>query len=129
MQYPVEDFAFHCHESSFSFNMKFFLRFSSCFLTLGGGGCVCVCLLVCFFVFLGPHPWHTEVFRLGVKLELQLPACATAIADLSHVCDQHHSSQQCWTLNPLSEAGDRTRILMDSSWICFRCTTMRNSWL
>ena len=31
-----------------------------------------------FFVFLGPHPWHMEVPRLGVKCELQLPAYATA---------------------------------------------------
>ena len=31
-----------------------------------------------FFVFLGPHPWHMEVPRLGVKSELQLPAYTTA---------------------------------------------------
>ena len=30
------------------------------------------------FVFLGPHPRHTEVARLGVELELQLLAYATA---------------------------------------------------
>ena len=35
-----------------------------------------------FFGFLGPHPWHMEVPRLGVKLELQLPACATTTAML-----------------------------------------------
>ena len=65
-----------------------------------------------FFVFLGQH---MEVPRLGVKLELQLPAYATAIAmaDVSHVCDLHNSSQQCWILNPPSKARDRTRILMD----------------
>ena len=33
-----------------------------------------------FFVFLGPHSWHMEVPRLGVELELQLPACTTATA-------------------------------------------------
>ena len=40
-----------------------------------------------FLVSLGPHPWHMEVLRLGVKLELQPPAYATAIAtgDLSCV--------------------------------------------
>ena len=32
------------------------------------------------FVFLGPHPWHMEVSRLGVKLELQQPAYATDTA-------------------------------------------------
>ena len=33
-----------------------------------------------FLVFLGPYPWHMEVPRLGVKLELQLPAYTTATA-------------------------------------------------
>ena len=31
------------------------------------------------FFFLGPHPWHMEVPRLGVKLELLLLAYATAM--------------------------------------------------
>ena len=55
-----------------------------------------------------------EVPRLGVELELQLPAYtkATTTQVLSRICDLHHSSWQCWILNPLSEAGDRTRILV-----------------
>ena len=56
-----------------------------------------------------------EVPRLGVELELYTTATATQY--LSHVCDQHHSSQQCWVLNPLSEARDQTCILMDTSWV------------
>ena len=58
-----------------------------------------------------------EVPRLGVELELQLLAYATATAvrDLSHVCDLHHSSWQHWILNPLSGARDRTHVLMDSN--------------
>ena len=46
-----------------------------------------------FFFFLGPHPWHMEVPKLGVESELQLPACgiATAMPDLSFVCDLYHS--------------------------------------
>ena len=35
--------------------------------------------------------------------------------DPSHICDLHHSSQQGQILNPLSEAKDRTCILMDTS--------------
>ena len=31
-----------------------------------------------FFCFLGLHPWHMEVLRLGVESELQLPAHITA---------------------------------------------------
>ena len=47
-----------------------------------------------FFVFLGPHLLHMEVPRLGVKLELQLPAYTTATATqgLSCLCSLHHSS-------------------------------------
>ena len=45
--------------------------------------------------------------------------------DLSQVCNLHHSSRQHWIhLDPLSEARDQTQILMDTSWICFRCATM-----
>ena len=53
-------------------------------------------------------PKHTEAPRLGVELELQLPAYSTTIAmpDLSHVCSLHHSSQQHWIPNPLSKARD-----------------------
>ena len=67
-----------------------------------------------------------EVPRLGNKLELKLLTytTATAIPDLSRVCDLHHSSQQCQILNPLSGARDQTRIHMDTSQICFRCATM-----
>ena len=60
---------------------------------------------------------HIKGPRLGVKLELQLPATAiaTATQDMSHISDLHHSSQQCQILNPLSEAKDQTHILMDIS--------------
>ena len=49
---------------------------------------ITVCL-VSFLFFLGLHPRHVEVPRLGVKSELQLPAytTATATADMSRVCD------------------------------------------
>ena len=67
-----------------------------------------------------------EVFRLKIKSELQLPAytTATAMQDLSHICDLHHSSRQLQILDPLSEAGDQTCILIDVSWIRFHCTTI-----
>ena len=67
-----------------------------------------------------------EVPRLGLKSGLHLPATAsiTATWDPSHVCDLHHSSQQCWIPHTLSEARDQTHILMDASWICFHCATM-----
>ena len=79
-----------------------------------------------FFYFLGPHPQHVKVPRLGAKSELQLPAyaTATAIRDLSHVCDLHHSPRKCWMLNPLSGARGQTHNLMVPSRICFCCATM-----
>ena len=69
------------------------------------------------FVFLGLHPQHMEVPRLGVKLELELPAYTTATAspDPSLVYSLHHSSRQHQILNPLSKARDQTHILMDHS--------------
>ena len=72
-------------------------------------------VLFCFFL-LGPHPRHMHVPRLGVESELQLPpySTATATQDPSRIWDLHCSLQQCQILNPLSEAGDQTRILTDN---------------
>ena len=69
-----------------------------------------------FPFFLGLYPQHMEVPRLGVESELQLLAytTATAMRDPSHICDLHHGSQQRRVLNPLSQARDRTCILMDA---------------
>ena len=49
-----------------------------------------------------------EVLRLGLKSELQLPAytTATAMQDLSHIWDLHHSSQHLQILYSLGEARD-----------------------
>ena len=63
----------------------------------------------------------------AMELELQPLASTTATAteDLSCVCDLHHSSRQCLiTPNPLSEARDRTCILMDPSRVRFPGTTI-----
>ena len=57
-----------------------------------------------FVFYRATHTQHMEGPSLGVESELQLPAYATATAmpDLSHVCDLYHSSQQHQILNPLS---------------------------
>ena len=70
-------------------------------------------LFICpFFGLLGLHAWHSEVPRPGVKLELYLPATATATWDLSLVCDLHHSSWQHPVLNSPTKARDQTQVLM-----------------
>ena len=71
----------------------------------GGGGCT--------------HPWNMEVPRLGVESQLQLLAyaTATAISDLSCVCDLQHSSWQM--LDPLTHSA-RPGIEPVSSWMLVR---------
>ena len=82
-------------------------------------------LLFFFFGFLGPHLWHMDVPRLGVKSELLLPAYATAavMQDLSHIFDLYHSSWQLQILDSLSEARDRTCVLLDTSQVCYLWAT------
>ena len=62
-----------------------------------------------------------EIPMLGLGQKLQWPAytTATAMQDLSHIFDVHHSSWQCCIPDPLSKARDETRILMDASQIHF----------
>ena len=74
-------------------------------------------IFLCHFIlFLWPHLWHMEVPSLGIKLELQQQAYATvtAMLDLSHICDLHHSLWQQWILNPLSEVRNGTHILTET---------------
>ena len=70
-----------------------------------------------------------EVPRLGIQLELQLLAYTTATEtpDSSRVCDLCCSSQQLWILNPLSEAWDQTRALMDTTPVLNLLSHKRNS--
>ena len=77
-----------------------------------------------YFSFLGLNTPHMEVPRLGVELELQLPAYATATATSEPSCifDLHHSSGQYQILNPLSKVRDGTCNLMIPSQIHFCCT-------
>ena len=81
------------------------------------------------FFFLGLHLRRLEVPRLRVELELQLPAYATATArpDPSRNCDLHCSSLQGAILNPLSEAGDHTWLLVDTCQVLNRLSHSGNS--
>ena len=81
------------------------------------------------FFFFRTHPQHMKVPGLGVKSELQLPACTMGLAtpDPSHICDLHHSLQQRWILNSPSKAKDPTHILMDTSQVLNHCATTGTS--
>ena len=64
------------------------------------------------FFFKGPH------LQLGVRLELQVPACttATAMPDPSHAYNLYHSSRHHQILNPLSGARDQTLVTTEPQW-------------
>ena len=59
--------------------------------------------------------------RLGIESELQLLAyvMVSEMRDPSCIFKLPHSSQQHPIPDPMSEARDRTHILMDTSWISF----------
>ena len=67
-----------------------------------------------FFPFLGPH---SQAYG-GSQARDLIGAVAPGLhhshsnAGSEPICDLHHSSQQCWILNPLLKARDRTRNLM-----------------
>jgi len=75
-------------------------------------------LCICLFTILSLH-LHMKVPRLGVKLEHQIGAAATATPDWSRIFNLYHSSWQWHILNPLNEARDQTRIFMGTSWVCY----------
>ena len=54
------------------------------------------------FFFLWRVLWHREVSGLGVKVKLQLQACATSVAtlDLTYMCDLCHILLQHWIFKP-----------------------------
>ena len=76
------------------------------------------CLFIyCFLVL---HLWHMEVpSQVESELQLSPHTTATAVRDPSCICNLRHNSWQRRILNPLSEARDQNRILMDTSWVRF----------
>ena len=81
--------------------------------TVGGGGEEWDGLMEfgvsrCKLFLFRAYPWHMEVPGLGVESEQQLQAytTATAMLDLSCVCNLCHSSRQHQNLNPLREVRD-----------------------
>ena len=75
---------------------------------------IIIIIIICLFK-------ATPMAYGGSQARGQNGTYTTAIAtpDLSHDCHLHHSSGQHRILNPLSEARDRTCLLMDASQISF----------
>ena len=75
-------------------------------------------------VFLGPHLGRFPGDESNRSCSHCLHHSHSNAADLSNVCNLHHSSWQCQILNPLSEARDQTWILKDASQIHFHGAMM-----
>ena len=89
---------------------------------LGDGHIILFFVVVVVVCFLEPHLWHMEVPKLGVKLELQLPAYASATAV------PNPSLSMTYTTAP-GNAGSLTHrvrpgIKPASSWILVRLVTV-----
>ena len=61
-----------------------------------------------------PEAYKSSQTRGQIGAATPAYTTATAMPDLSHVCDLYHSSGQLQIFNPLREAKDRTYILMDT---------------
>ena len=78
------------------------------------------------FAFQGVAYGSSQV-RGWIRAVLPAYTTATAMRDLSHICNLHRSSWSCQIPNPLRETRDRTRVLMDPSRVrdCWAATCSR----
>ena len=83
-----------------------------------------IAFTIFFFVFFGTHSQHIKVPTLGVQSVLHLPeySRATAMLDLSLICNLHQSSWQHKILNLQRKARNQTHVLMDM--VCYFSATM-----
>ena len=85
-------------------------------------------LVVLNFFFRAALAAHQSSQARGwIRAAAAIYATATATPDPSRICNLYHSSQQCWILNPLREARDRTHILMGTSRVYDLLNHNRNS--
>ena len=71
-------------------------------------------LFFCLFMA-APAAYRRSLARGWIGAALQAYTTATATQHPRHGCNLHHSSWQCWILNPRSEARDWIHILKDVS--------------
>ena len=92
---------FPFHSVKFFDKQKFLVSFSFFYF-----------FFVIFLFMAMPAAYGGSQARVSSELLLPTYTRAPATPDPSHVCNLFHSSQQCWSLNPLSKARDRTWNLM-----------------
>ena len=77
------------------------------------------CEFQIYMFFSWPHP----AVYVGSQARGPIGAIAAGLSQShsnvgsEHICNLHHSSWQCWIINPLSKGKDRTRNLMVPSQI------------
>ena len=95
--------------------------------------CYLIILFYFYFIFILfraiPAAYGSSLARGPRAAAAAGQATATATPDLSCICDLCHSLQQGQILNPLLEARDRTRILMDTSQVLNPLSHHRNYYL
>ena len=77
-----------------------------------------------FLFFSGLHLWHLEVPSLWGQIRATAASHSHSNPRSEPRLRLHHSSWQCKILNPLSEARDWTRILIDSSHVHYLSATV-----
>jgi len=83
-------------------------------------------LFFVFFLFIAAPAAHGSSRARGWIRASAASHSHSQIRHPSQICDLYHSSLQCQILNPLSEARDRTRILMDTSHVLNLLSHNRN---
>ena len=76
-------------------------------------------IFACLFVFFRAALMACEDSQARGRIGAVAAGLCHSNASLSCTCDLHRSLWQCRILNPMSEARDRTSILVDTSQTCF----------
>ena len=88
-------------------------------------------LFVCLFVIFAATPaaYTSSRARGHIRAAAEAYATATAMPNLSHVCNLPRGMWPCWILNPPNEARVRTHNLVDTSPVLNPLSHNRNSFI
>ena len=85
----------------------------------------------CFVLLLfraAPEAFGSSQARGPVEATAACLCCSHSNMGSDLICNPHHSSRQRWILGPPSKARERTRVLMDTSWLQFHCAKTGTPW-